>query len=82
MHRLADSDFVDALKLRKKTAAHLVTMTEKREYLISRYGPEIASQHSELNRLSATLDEVMAKIARHVTPGKQGTADGQRQPAG
>ncbi|MEL7258764.1 MAG: hypothetical protein AAFN80_13105 [Pseudomonadota bacterium] len=65
-HNLADPGFVATLKLRKKTAIHLTTMTERREYLISRYAPELASQHTELNRLTATLDEVMNKTTYHI----------------
>lgn len=66
MHNLADPTFVAALKLRKKTATHLATMTERREYLISRYAPELASQHTELNRLTATLIEIMTKATKHI----------------
>lgn len=66
MHDLADTDFVDSLSIKKKTAAHLVAMTEKREYLISRYGPEAAKEHTELNRLTATLEEVMRKVKKYL----------------
>lgn len=50
------------LRLRKKTAEHLVKMSEDREYLVSRYGPEMASSLSEVNRLIATLEEVGKKV--------------------
>jgi len=63
LHNLADERFVEELKLRKKTAEHLRAMTERREYLISRYAPELTSQHTELNRLQATLEEVRKKTA-------------------
>lgn len=66
LHNLADTAFVTTLKLRKKTASHLVSMTEKREYLIARYAPELTEQHSELNRLRATLAEVRKKTAEHL----------------
>lgn len=33
-----------------------------REYLITRYGPELASTLSQINRLSATLEEVATKV--------------------
>ena len=68
MHNLADPGFVTTLNLKKKTASHLITMTEKREYLISRYAPELTSQHTQLNRLVATLEEVMTKVTKHVSP--------------
>ena len=61
-HESVTGPFVVALGLRKRTAAHLVAMTERREYLISRYAPEQASQHTELNRLRATLEEVRKKV--------------------
>ena len=50
------------LILRKKTAEHLARMTRDREYLATRYGPELATSLSEVNRLMATLDEVGSKV--------------------
>jgi len=50
------------LQLRKRTATHLRTMAAAREYLVSRYGPELSSSLSQLNRLSATLNEVAGKV--------------------
>lgn len=50
------------LVLRKLTLAHLAKMTEAREYLISRYGPELSTTLSESNRLMATLNEIARKI--------------------
>ena len=61
MHNLADPTFVTTLKLKKKTAQHLETIVAKREYLIARYAPDQYSQHTELNRLSATMAEIMMK---------------------
>ncbi|MCB2402582.1 hypothetical protein ELI49_24355 [Rhizobium ruizarguesonis] len=66
MHNLAEPMFVAKLKLRKKTALHLEAMTAKREYLISRYAPERTKEHTELNRLHATMAEVMAKVRKHL----------------
>jgi hypothetical protein len=75
-HNLADPAFVEKLKLRRNTAEHLATMTARREYLISRYAPERTGDHTELNRLSATLKEVMMKVGTHlnvpVGPGRTG----------
>jgi hypothetical protein len=74
MHNLADPAFVEKLKLKTKTADHLAAMTAKREYLISRYAPERVGDHTELNRMSATLVEVMTKVGLHldvpVAPGR------------
>ena len=63
------------LQLRKRTATHLRTMAAAREYLVSRYGPELSSSLSQLNRLSATLSEVAGKVGPIVsTPqGHRGT---------
>ncbi|WP_245442220.1 hypothetical protein [Rhizobium chutanense] len=66
MHSLAEPTFVAKLKLRKKTALHLEEMTAKREYLISRYAPERITEHTQLNRLAATLREVKAKVGKHL----------------
>ncbi|PRY94690.1 hypothetical protein BCF33_0284 [Hasllibacter halocynthiae] len=62
-HDLVDADFCQTLRLRKKTAEHLAEMTRRREYLISRYAPDMTRSHTEVNRLGATLDEVEAKIS-------------------
>lgn len=50
------------LCLRKRTAVHLQHLTQEREYLRTRYEPEAASTLSQLNRITATLDEVAAKV--------------------
>ena len=52
------------LKLRVKTAEHLKTMGRNREYLVMRYGPEMASTASQINRLYATLEEISSKVSR------------------
>ena len=52
----------NGLQLRKKTAEHLIRLSQDREYLVSRYGPELASTLSEVNRLIATLEEVAKKV--------------------
>jgi hypothetical protein len=51
------------LALRARTVAHLHSMAMNREYLVMRYGPETTATASEVNRLSATLDEVAAKVS-------------------
>jgi hypothetical protein len=50
------------LHLRKRTATHLHAMAESREYLVTRYGPEMTTTVSQINRLTATLDEVASKV--------------------
>jgi len=50
------------LLLRQRTLAHLHTLASTREYLLSRYAPEAHRTLSQLNRLSATLDEVATKV--------------------
>ncbi|MBZ9994056.1 hypothetical protein [Mesorhizobium sp. BH1-1-4] len=50
------------LLLRAKTAKHLQTLSQNREYLVTRYGPEMAATASHITRLTATLDEVAVKV--------------------
>jgi hypothetical protein len=56
------------LRLRKRTEAHLRTMTNDREYLVTRYGPEMNATVSQINRLTATLEEVATKVTAVVRP--------------
>jgi hypothetical protein len=51
------------LSLRIRTRAHLRKLSESREYLVTRYGPELAATASQVNRLTATLEEVSKKTA-------------------
>lgn len=57
----------NGLQLRKRTAFHITAMASKREYLITRYGPEMTGTTSEINRVMATLEEVSKKIAERIT---------------
>lgn len=50
------------LVLKKKTADHLISITKKREYVVSRYDAGAEAEFSKINRLTATLDEVSAKV--------------------
>lgn len=65
-HDLASRVILCGLALRKKTADHLQGLTANREYLVLRYGPEMTSTVSELNRLFASLDEVARKASKAV----------------
>lgn len=65
-HGLVDETFIQTLRLKKKTAAHLETLTEQREYLLTRYAPDLVSEQSALTRLRATLNEVMQKTKAHL----------------
>jgi hypothetical protein len=67
MHNVADQSFVDKLNLRKKTALHLQQLTQRREYLITRYAPDMQDQLTEVNRVLVTLGEVMMKAGNYVT---------------
>ncbi len=51
------------LHLRRRTMEHLQSLSRSREYLVTRYGPELAATTSQVNRLTATLDEVAKKVA-------------------
>lgn len=68
-HCLEDAEFAQALRLRRKTAAHMRRLTKDREYLDSRYAPETLSSCSQFNRLTATLDEVLRKTRAHISTG-------------
>ncbi|MDF8356521.1 hypothetical protein [Ensifer adhaerens] len=60
---------IDAgLVLRKRTAAHLATLSSTREYDAVRYGPRQAFKLSQVNRVMATLDEVSQKVRRVLRP--------------
>lgn len=59
----ADMAITAGLKLRKLTAAHLHSLNANREYLTSRYCPELNVTTSQLTRLTATLDEVAKKVS-------------------
>jgi hypothetical protein len=50
------------LKLRRRTSEHLARMTAEREYLVLRYGPEMAGTVSECTRVKATMEEVARKV--------------------
>jgi len=51
------------LRLRTRTADHLKTLSFGREYLVTRYGPELLATSTQVNRLTATLEEVAKKVA-------------------
>jgi hypothetical protein len=64
----ADLAITCGLLLRRRTAEHLRMIASTREYLVTRYGPELTSTLAQLNRLAATLDEVATKV--HVAMSK------------
>lgn len=66
----ADLSIKLGLKLRKRTANHLKTMATAREYLVTRYGPELSGSLSQVNRLSATLEEVATKVHGAIQPDR------------
>lgn len=58
---------IDAgLVLRKRTAQHLATLSSNREYLVTRYGPELTATLSEVTRVMATLNELSQKVSKVV----------------
>ena len=58
----------NGLQLRARSAAHLKSLAAQREYLVIRYGPELAGTTSKINRMVATLDEVARKVTRLLDP--------------
>ena len=59
------------LRLRAKTANHLQSLSQNREYLVTRYGPELAATTSQINRLTATLEEVAVKVTLLIAPSSR-----------
>lgn len=53
------------LVLRKRTMDHLKMLSQRREYLHTRYDPA-GLQRSKLNRVKATLDEIAKKVTDRV----------------
>lgn len=51
------------LRLRKRTLLHLNDLSHSREYLVTRYGAELAGSWTQLNRLMAALEEIATKVA-------------------
>lgn len=68
--RMAD---IGRLRLRKRTSAHLETLSRTREYLVARYDPGPTAT-SHLNRLQATLTEVAKKV--HAATSSASPMDG------
>ncbi|HWT13491.1 MAG TPA: hypothetical protein VN231_12105 [Allosphingosinicella sp.] len=60
------------LKLRSRTAAHLTAIARNREYLVIRYGPELNGTSSQINRLTATLDELAKKVTKELAGSPRG----------
>lgn len=59
---------VKALRLRQRTLHHLGSLSAGREYLATRYGPEMGGNWTQQGRLMATLDEVSAKVGAAIEP--------------
>lgn len=58
------------LVLRQKTYDHIVSLNSSREYLTSRYAPEMTTRQSEVTRLNATLIELSKRLSIQKTPIK------------
>lgn len=61
---------ITKLKLRTRTLKHLQSLSETREYLVTRYDPATTAA-SQLNRLGATLNEVGEKVTALVIPTRR-----------
>ena len=75
-HNLAergDLAISSGLVLRKRTLTHLYELSSGREYLITRYGPELSGSWTQINRLIATLDEITIKVSSALTSPKTRT---------
>jgi hypothetical protein len=56
------------LVLRKRTMAHLATLSASNEYHVVSYAPELMSTLSQVNRVMATLDELSRKVRKALRP--------------
>lgn len=66
LHRLeprVERALAGGLALRKKTSRHIRELDEKREYMAVRYAPELALTFSQVNRLTATLDQIRGIVS-------------------
>ena len=52
------------LVLRKRTVAHLATLSASNEYHVIRYAPELTSTPSQMTRVMATVDELSRKVRK------------------
>ncbi|WP_425041086.1 hypothetical protein [Primorskyibacter sp. S187A] len=66
LHNVFDPEFAHDLRLRKKTARHLLCVSTSREYLMTRYAPERLADMSQMNRMTATAEEVLKKTGKHL----------------
>lgn len=60
----------EGLVLRKRTLAHLATLSSSTEYLVAKYAPELNSTLSQVNRVMATLEEISRKVRKVVRAPK------------
>jgi len=74
MKQRADLAIAGGLRLRARTAEHLLALSANREYLVSRYAPELTATGSQVNRLTATLEEVAKKVPEMIS-----SANGKKQ---
>jgi len=54
--------------LRRRTAEHLASLAANREYLLVRYAPERAMNLSQVNRMTASLEQVAGAVHAAVAP--------------
>jgi hypothetical protein len=60
--------FEAGLVLRKRTMAHLATLSTSNEYHVVSYTPELMSTPSQMNRVMATVDELSRKVRKALRP--------------
>ncbi|WP_315860507.1 HEPN domain-containing protein [Rhizobium leguminosarum] len=61
------------LIFRKRTEEHLATLS--REYLVTRYGPEMTATLSQVNRVMATLEELSQKVRKVIGVDKSNNGE-------
>lgn len=64
----AERSMKHGLSLRARTARHLMLMSDQREYLVTRYGPERLKSLSPRTQILASMTDVAMKVKKQLRP--------------
>ena len=68
LERRAERAAKKGLVFRQGTRAHMRSLSGAREYVVTRYALELLGSMSQLNRLTASLNDVAGKVCRQLEP--------------
>ncbi|MEN3793456.1 hypothetical protein [Fulvimarina sp. MAC3] len=74
LNKRADMAQNSKLILRVKTARHLAILSEQRDYLVSRYAPDLLGTLTQRNRLETTMAEIAGKVTKRVVAHRKSAA--------